>query len=79
MITVAWSQVCSPEKEGGLCGVATLSNNLLALAAPISPPDTTTCGPADLPPDTISTDCCPPSSTNIIDFKFPSSTQNLTI
>ncbi|OIV91761.1 hypothetical protein TanjilG_26614 [Lupinus angustifolius] len=63
----------------GLCGVATLSNNLLALAAPISPPDATTCGPADLPSGANSTDCCPPSSTNIIDFKFPSSTQKLRV
>ncbi|CAL0309374.1 unnamed protein product [Lupinus luteus] len=63
----------------GLCGVVTLNNNLLALAAPISPPDTTKCGPADLPSDAISTDCCPPSSTKIIDFKFPSSSQKLRV
>ncbi|CAL0309372.1 unnamed protein product [Lupinus luteus] len=60
-----------------LFGVATLSNNLLALAAPITPPDITKRGQPYLPLDTISTDCCLPSSTNIIDFKIPSSSQNL--
>ncbi|CAL0309367.1 unnamed protein product [Lupinus luteus] len=63
----------------GLFGVATLSNNLSALAAPITPPDITTCGQPYLPLDTISTDCCLPSSTNIIDFKIPSSSQNLRV
>ncbi|CAL0309360.1 unnamed protein product [Lupinus luteus] len=63
----------------GLCGVATLCNNLLALAAPLSLSNTTTCHAADLPPNANFTDCCPPSSTNIIDFEFPSSTQNLRV
>ncbi|KAJ1434765.1 putative domain, di-copper centre [Sesbania bispinosa] len=49
-----------------------LSNNPFAFAAPISPPDLSTCGPPDLPGGAKPTNCCPPSSTNIIDFKFPS-------
>ncbi|KAK7246550.1 hypothetical protein RIF29_41419 [Crotalaria pallida] len=56
---------------GGLYGTATsLCNDPLSLAAPISPPDLTTCGPADLPPDAEPINCCPPFSSNIIDFKF---------
>ncbi|XP_061375576.1 polyphenol oxidase A1, chloroplastic-like [Gastrolobium bilobum] len=58
---------------GGLCGAATLSNNPLAFAAPVSPPDLTTCGPPDLPSSAKPTNCCPPSSTKIIDFELPSS------
>ncbi|KAK7246546.1 hypothetical protein RIF29_41415 [Crotalaria pallida] len=65
---------------GGLCGATTLSNNPFAFAAPISPPDPTKCGPADLPPGAKPSKCCPPSSTNnIIDFKFPSSSQPLKV
>ncbi|KAL2341925.1 hypothetical protein Fmac_009865 [Flemingia macrophylla] len=54
---------------GGLCGAVTL--NPFAFAAPVSPPDLTTCGPPDLPAGAQPTNCCPPSSTTIIDFKFP--------
>ncbi|PQQ07196.1 polyphenol oxidase chloroplastic-like [Prunus yedoensis var. nudiflora] len=43
-----------------------------ALANPISPPDLTQCGPADLPTGALPTNCCPPSSPKIIDFKLPS-------
>jgi len=62
---------------GGLCG--TFTTNPFALASPISAPDLSTCGPADLPSDAIDIDCCPPNSTKIIDYKFPSSTQPLRV
>ncbi|XP_004485748.1 polyphenol oxidase A1, chloroplastic-like [Cicer arietinum] len=67
---------------GGLCSTfTTLNNNPFALASPISPPDLSTCGPPDLPlgatPNNIN--CCPPNSTNIIDFKIPSTNQPLRI
>ncbi|OIV91760.1 hypothetical protein TanjilG_26613 [Lupinus angustifolius] len=64
---------------GGLCGAATLSNNPFAFAAPISPPDTTKCGPADIPAGAKPINCCPPPSENIIDFKFPSTKQPLKV
>ncbi|KAK7327922.1 hypothetical protein VNO77_22015 [Canavalia gladiata] len=65
---------------GGFCGaISTLSNNPFAFAAPVSPPDLSNCGPADLPEGTQPTNCCPPYSTNIIDFKFPSSNQPLRV
>ncbi|TKY71666.1 Polyphenol oxidase [Spatholobus suberectus] len=54
---------------GGLYG--TLSNDALSLAAPISPPDLTKCGPPDLPSGAKPTNCCPPMSSNIIDFTLP--------
>ncbi|MED6130683.1 hypothetical protein PIB30_002794 [Stylosanthes scabra] len=57
---------------GGLCGAYTLNNNPFAFAAPISPPDLSTCGPPDLPNGAKPTNCCPPISTNIIDYKLPS-------
>ncbi|XP_027932205.1 polyphenol oxidase A1, chloroplastic-like [Vigna unguiculata] len=63
---------------GGLCGAVTLNNNPFAFAAPISPPDLTTCGPPDLPGGVKPTNCCPPYS-KIIDFKFPPSNQPLRV
>ncbi|KAA8540487.1 hypothetical protein F0562_024594 [Nyssa sinensis] len=54
---------------GGLYGAATFSADPLALAAPLQPPDLTKCGPADLPPGARKVNCCPPPSTNIVDFK----------
>lgn len=60
---------------GGLCGYATINNNPFAFAAPISPPDLTTCGPPDLAAGAKPVNCCPPTS-KIIDFKFPSSNKN---
>ncbi|GFY91846.1 hypothetical protein Acr_08g0002420 [Actinidia rufa] len=42
-----------------------------ASAAPISAPDLTNCGAADLPTGVESTDCCPPESTEILDFTLP--------
>ncbi|KAL2341926.1 hypothetical protein Fmac_009866 [Flemingia macrophylla] len=62
---------------GGLCGAVTL--NPFAFAAPISPPDLTSCGPPDLPAGVQPTNCCPPSSTTIIDFKFPPRNQPLRV
>ncbi|KAK7246542.1 hypothetical protein RIF29_41411 [Crotalaria pallida] len=64
----------------GLAGAATLSNNPLAFAAPISPPDLSKCGPPNLPSGVKPTNCCPPYSGNtIIDFEFPSSSQPLKV
>ncbi|KAL2969230.1 hypothetical protein AAZX31_15G068700 [Glycine max] len=54
---------------GGFYG--TLSNDSLSLAAPISPPEITKCGPPDLPSGAKQTNCCPPISSNIIDFTLP--------
>jgi len=64
---------------GGLCG--TFTTNPFALASPISPPDFSTCGPPDLPSGATPSDlnCCPPNSTKIIDYNFPSSTQPLRV
>ncbi|XP_054800810.1 polyphenol oxidase, chloroplastic-like [Prosopis cineraria] len=62
---------------GGLYGVA--AANPFAFAAPVSPPDLTTCGPPDLPSGVKPTNCCPPVSTKIIDFKLPSSNQPLRV
>ncbi|TKY59313.1 Polyphenol oxidase [Spatholobus suberectus] len=64
---------------GGLYGASTLSNNNpLALADPILPPVLTSCGPPDdLPSYASDLNCCPPTSSNIVDFKFPSPTTPL--
>ncbi|OIV96144.1 hypothetical protein TanjilG_13076 [Lupinus angustifolius] len=60
----------------GLYGTAaTLNKDPLSLAAPISPPDLATCGPADLPSGADPINCCPPFSSQIIDFKFPLNTK----
>ncbi|KAG5561581.1 hypothetical protein RHGRI_004584 [Rhododendron griersonianum] len=56
---------------GGLYGAAGLVADPLALAAPISAPNINTCGAADLPAGARQTNCCPPKSTQIVDFKFP--------
>ncbi|XP_050214626.1 polyphenol oxidase, chloroplastic-like [Mercurialis annua] len=56
---------------GGLYGATTFGNSL-ALASPVSAPDLTNCGKADLPTGAIPTNCCPPKSTTILDFKPPS-------
>ncbi|KAL9321237.1 hypothetical protein ACSQ67_013076 [Phaseolus vulgaris] len=63
---------------GGLCGAVTLNNNPFAFAAPVLPPDLTTCGPPDLAEGVKPINCCPPSS-KIIDFKFPPSNQPLRV
>ncbi|KAK4439917.1 Polyphenol oxidase, chloroplastic [Sesamum alatum] len=56
---------------GGLYGATSLAASPFAFAAPISAPDVTKCGPADLPPGAAPTNCCPPPTARIIDFKFP--------
>ncbi|KAK7401433.1 hypothetical protein VNO78_12916 [Psophocarpus tetragonolobus] len=58
---------------GGLCGAVTLNNknNHFAIAAPVAGPDPKTCVQAELPAGAEPTNCCPPVSTKIIDFKFP--------
>ena len=42
-----------------------------AYAAPVSAPDLTNCGAADLPTGVAPTNCCPPESTKILNFKPP--------
>lgn len=66
---------------GSLCGAAATfsSSNPNAFAAPITPPDLTTCGPPDLPAGAKPVNCCPPASTKIIDFKFPSPKEPLRV
>jgi polyphenol oxidase len=56
---------------GGLYGAASLPNDPAALAAPVSGPDITKCGQADIPAGSLPTNCCPPASTTIPDFKIP--------
>ncbi|KAK4754445.1 hypothetical protein SAY87_002549 [Trapa incisa] len=56
---------------GGLYGVTGFGNDPFAFGAPISTPDLSKCGSADLPPGAKPTNCCPPVSTKIIDFKLP--------
>lgn len=56
---------------GGLYGAAGLVTDPFALAAPISAPDLAKCGKADLPAGAKATNCCPPPSSKILDFKLP--------
>ncbi|KAL8467971.1 hypothetical protein ACS0TY_031279 [Phlomoides rotata] len=56
---------------GGLYGATTLATSPFSFAAPISAPDVSKCGPADLPSGAAPTNCCPPPTSQIIDFKFP--------
>nr|ALF12286.1 polyphenol oxidase [Morus alba var. multicaulis] len=57
---------------GGLYGTAAgLGYDPLALADPVAPPDLSKCGPADFPPGATPTNCCPPVSSKIIDYKLP--------
>nr|CBZ41490.1 polyphenol oxidase precursor [Taraxacum officinale] len=65
---------------GGLYGAAaSFGSNSLAFADPIMAPDVTKCGPPDLPKGAIRTNCCPPSTTKILDFKLPSPSNTLRI
>lgn len=57
---------------GGLYGAVGLGADPFALATPMSPPDVTKCGPADLPAGAQPTNCCPPPTSKIIDFQLPS-------
>ncbi|KAM1008633.1 hypothetical protein ACFX2A_005149 [Malus domestica] len=56
-------------------GVAGLGSDPFAVAKPVSPPDLAKCGPADFPSGAVPTNCCPPTSQKIVDFKFPSPTK----
>ncbi|KAI3803631.1 hypothetical protein L1987_31788 [Smallanthus sonchifolius] len=62
---------------GGLAGVANLTSIPSVTAAPLSAPDISKCGTNTLsgfkPGETTPTggDCCPPDSSQITDFKFP--------
>jgi polyphenol oxidase len=56
---------------GGLYGAGSLYNDPLALAAPVSAPDITKCGKADIPAGSKPVNCCPKPSSKIIDFKLP--------
>ncbi|KAI3925745.1 hypothetical protein MKX01_003304 [Papaver californicum] len=51
----------------------------MAIAAPITPPDLSNCSPADLPPGATPINCCPPPTTNIVDFELPSPSTPLRI
>ncbi|KAI3498800.1 hypothetical protein L1887_34584 [Cichorium endivia] len=65
---------------GGLYGATTtFGSNSLAFADPIMAPDLTQCGPADLPQGAVPTNCCPPSTTKIIDFKLPPPSENFRV
>lgn len=64
---------------GGLYGAANLIADPFAFAAPVSAPDVTKCGAADLPPGANATNCCPPSTTNIVDFQLPSPSSTLRV
>ncbi|KAI3993675.1 hypothetical protein MKX01_002688 [Papaver californicum] len=61
---------------GGLYGATSAAgfgaDGRMAVAAPIPPPDLSDCGPASLPPGVPSINCCPPTTTKIIDFELPS-------
>ncbi|XP_058072661.1 polyphenol oxidase, chloroplastic-like [Magnolia sinica] len=57
---------------GGLYTATGLGTLPTAIGAPVSPPDLSKCGPADLPTGATPTNCCPPFDQKIIDFKLPS-------
>ncbi|KAM3709941.1 hypothetical protein ACJW31_02G212900 [Castanea mollissima] len=64
---------------GGLYGAASLYNDPFAMAAPVTAPDLTKCGKAELPAGAKPTNCCPPPSTNILDFKLPAQNSPLRV
>lgn len=65
---------------GGLYGAASLSHGgQFAAAAPISAPELEKCGRADLPEGAEPTNCCPPVSRKILDFKPVSSNSPLRV
>ncbi|KAK6268806.1 hypothetical protein QUC31_012966 [Theobroma cacao] len=64
---------------GGLYGAASLSQDQFSLAAPISAPELEKCGNAELPEGADPTNCCPPVSRKILDFKPPSSNSPLRV
>uniref|UniRef100_A0A6V7QWZ3 Tyrosinase copper-binding domain-containing protein n=1 Tax=Ananas comosus var. bracteatus TaxID=296719 RepID=A0A6V7QWZ3_ANACO len=46
---------------------------------PLSRPDLSTCGPPNLPTGVQPTDCCPPYTSTVVDFKLPSPTEPLRV
>ncbi|KAF5944447.1 hypothetical protein HYC85_018524 [Camellia sinensis] len=57
---------------GGLYGAAGLTDtDPPALAAPVTAPDLSKCGAADVPADAKPTNCCLPKTNKIIEFKLP--------
>ncbi|CAH1436314.1 unnamed protein product [Lactuca virosa] len=59
---------------GGLySATTTFGSNSLAFADPVMAPDVTKCGPAELPKGVEPINCCPPTTTKILDFKPPPS------
>ncbi|VFQ84173.1 unnamed protein product [Cuscuta campestris] len=59
---------------GGLYSAANLlSNSSPALADPIQAPELSRCvvPPADLPPNALVDNCCPPLATNVVPYKLP--------
>ncbi|CAK9146419.1 unnamed protein product [Ilex paraguariensis] len=61
---------------GGLYGAVNLVSDPLAMAAPVQAPEITKCGsPTDLPEEAvlINNTCCPPTATNVVDYKLPRS------
>ncbi|XVF87526.1 hypothetical protein PTKIN_Ptkin18bG0127200 [Pterospermum kingtungense] len=64
---------------GGLYGAASLSHDPFAMAAPIAAPELENCGHADFPDGAEPTNCCPPVSRKIVDFKPPSSNSPLRV
>lgn len=61
---------------GGLYGMAGLGSDPFAFAEPVAP-DLSNCNAAELPGGAKPTNCCPPSFTEIIDFKLPPPTNKL--
>ena len=66
---------------GGLYGAAggLPAPDPSALGAPIQAPDVNKCGTADVPAGVTPTNCCPPPTKKVIDFKLPSPNSPLRI
>ncbi|XP_023001713.1 polyphenol oxidase, chloroplastic-like [Cucurbita maxima] len=57
---------------GGIYGASAFTkDSTFALAAPVQTPNISKCGPPDLPPGSDPTNCCPPPSPSIVDFRPP--------
>eukprot|EP00258_Populus_trichocarpa_P014840 XP_006370115.2 polyphenol oxidase, chloroplastic [Populus trichocarpa] len=63
---------------GGLYGATSLSDPF-AYANPIAPPDITQCELVTLPTESDPSNCCPPTSTKIKNFEFPSASSPMRI
>ncbi|KAH8518716.1 hypothetical protein H0E87_000529 [Populus deltoides] len=63
---------------GGLYGATSLSDPF-AYANPIAPPDITQCELVPLPSESDPSNCCPPTSTKIKNFEFPSASSPMRI